>query len=257
MGATVTNSKVETTTGDSFVIEDGDVLSFDYSVAGNHHDSVLGLAPTVTFGWYSPTAMGNTMRWGLGLVYQYLDAIKHSNLSTQSSVWSTPLVPGTNELQAPGGQFNELDIHVKHELALMLQTGVMINKFFVHAGIGPVLFWTRYIASFSVMSSSFTGAGGSIYNSGSTKDFGCDESVWGGRAAIGFSYNLGMNWVLDTTFSYALSEEKTLNQTRDYTGFSVVTPAGVPVVTFDGKATAKYKGSFSVAGINVTLNKLF
>ncbi len=219
-GAVIQGKASITTQNRLYNQQTGQLVGTDFFLRQSHCDTIFNLAPSVIIGYWGDARGYYQTQYSLSFLYQYVDTMEHlKSLINTNSGW------------------HEVDLHIKHQLAFLLQTGKNTEYVFFHIGLGPVIFLTQYCGSISFLNSP-------------TIHLNDNQILWGGMALAGTSFYLSKQWTLDTSISYSLSQTKSLSRHMRYSGSN----AGVNYI---GVGQADYKSCFSVVELMLTLNRSF
>jgi hypothetical protein len=189
--------------------------------------------------------------WGIKFLYQYLrNTSSNPNVNIpEVGVYNSPNLPSSSFLGNIA--INAAEVSVNHELTLMPFIGHSFKNSFVYLGAGPSVFnihSNRYGISGSA---NIEGISVGFAN---VPTYSSSKWMWGGAAEIGMAYYISPTWLVDFSYSYAITGHYRNNVTTPFSSSSSV--AG-DVITAAGTITTLTSQQVVAQGVKISVNKVF
>lgn len=207
-------------------------LALFSGITGNYNQSDASVSPDVYAGFLHPF----TSEWlgGVELNYNYS---RTGFTYLGAFEVAAPSVGVTDQLR-----LNPLKNKVTSNLKMPFSIGRSFNNSFFYLGAGPAVFQVQQQLSVTDALSGFY--------LGSIERLSQQQWVWGGAVDAGLAYYLNPTWFLKVNYSYARTQNYTMNQSGS---FSRQVNGGLNGGTF-GMATHQ---QIKIHDLALSLNKLF
>jgi opacity protein-like surface antigen len=208
-----------------------------------------GFAPDAQIGYMVPFAGGDWLA-GFKFTYKYANMDSKENVSIPQDGTGTILSgprAGTSEPITGFVQISPAEIHLKHQFELIATIGRAFGNVLLYAGGGPALFdvETNFINGIPFATSGLGTVAVSVPISASNNNW-----VWGGAVQVGAAYAFARNWFLDFSYTYAVSENFTIED-------PVFVHNQVGSLTFSGPAVLNAQEQVVDQSVELTLNYRF
>lgn len=215
------------------------------------HNTTNTFAPSVQAGYLQPMA-GTENLYGIKFFYQYLGSTAtNSNLYIPQLGTSTSSTGTTSSLY---GYVNATSVQAatNHELGLLAFIGRSFGNKYIYLGAGPSVFNLRSKNYYSIGYADYEGA--TLNVTGLVSYSTPSIWAWGGAAQLGMTYFISPTWFIDTSYTYAITGNNTVNHQQTFAN-----SANVAGVSYTTSGTLYTKDTLSVnnQSLTITLNKLF
>lgn len=186
--------------------------------------------------------------WGMKFIYRYLGlSSENQNVTIPQVGTFSSLSPGNNSFTGDIS-ISSSELNVNHELVFIPFIGQSFRNGFVYLGVGPSLFRTQinnYGMSGSAIIEGFPIGFANVPNSSST------AWIWGGVAELGMTYYIGQTWMLDFSYSYAITGNFKNDTSKPFsTGFDTID-------TFGGTVSTNISQHITAQTFKISVNKVF
>lgn len=203
-------------------------------------------APEAQVGYFNYFANCEQL-WGVKFIYRYL-GISSVNQNVNVPQVGTFISSSTESNSFTGNiAISSSELNVKHQLVLMPFIGQSFNNGFAYFGVGPSLYRTQinnYGISGSATLEGFPIGFAGVPNSSRS------AWIWGGAAELGMVYYINPTWMLDFSYSYAITGNYKSNTIEPFsTGLDTIT-------TFGGTVLTNTSQRITTQTFKITLNKV-
>jgi hypothetical protein len=169
--------------------------------ANPYHATQSTFSPETQMGYFKHFTKSDKL-WGVKFLSNYLGII-----STDKDLDSLQMDSRTNTAATPSSKAsfasNVTQTSINHELALLAFVGHSFTKSHVYLGAGPSLFGSQ--SHFYDVTGYADDSGNHVGITGMPSNLSNSKWMWGGAAQMGMTYYINPTWVLDLSYTYAIT----------------------------------------------------
>lgn len=168
--------------------------------ANPYHATQSTFSPETQMGYFKHFTSSDKL-WGVKFLSNYLGMISTDKDLDSLQVKSSKNTAGALSNASFAGNVTQTSIN--HELALLAFVGHSFTKSHIYLGAGPSLFGAQShlydVTGYADNNGSHVGVSGAPNNLSNSK------WLWGGAAQMGMTYYFNPTWVLDLSYTYAVT----------------------------------------------------
>jgi hypothetical protein len=167
--------------------------------ANPYHATQSTFSPETQMGYFRHFTSSDKL-WGVKFLSNYLGII-----STDQDIDSFRSRSFTNNKATFSDSFkgNVTQTSINHELALLAYVGHSFTNSHVYLGAGPSLFGAK--SHFYDVTGYADSKGAHVDYTGTPSNMSNSKWMWGGAAQMGMTYYINPTWVLDLSYTYAMT----------------------------------------------------
>lgn len=168
--------------------------------ANPYHATQSTFSPETQMGYFKHFTSSDKL-WGVKFLSNYLGIISTDKDLDTLKARSSTNTAGTLSNASFAGNVTQTSIN--HELALLAFVGHSFAKSHFYLGAGPSLFGSQ--SHFYDVTGYTDNSGGHVDVAGSPNSLSNSKWMWGGAAQMGMTYYFNPTWVLDLSYTYAVT----------------------------------------------------